>query len=316
MISLRDASAAASTLFAVWFQEQYNNSAPAMEVELGPLFQTVNIGDYEGDRLTANWLGAPPPIREWIGEKQAREILDHAWTVLVKNREATVRIDLNALRDSRGNMYEPRIRNMAAYAVRHPYQRLSSLISGGAATVCYDGQYFFDTDHSEGSSGTQSNKLTGTGTSVAQVKTDFYAAKAKLTSLLDDSGEPMWVGDFKPHVWAPSTGPLMEALMTLMNESTVSFAVGSQSNNNLAGRFTATFDPKLNAANDWYMFNPGTPLKPFVRLLREPIHYVDNFSDGSHANPSVWSARIGEAGVEGRDGYDYGMWQSAVMIDN
>ena len=29
----------------------------------------------------------------------------------------------------------------------------------GEATVCYDGQYFFDTDHVEGDSGTQSNDL-------------------------------------------------------------------------------------------------------------------------------------------------------------
>ena len=41
----------------------------------------------------------------------------------------------------------------------HYASLLSTLIVNGATTVCYDGQYFFDTDHSEGASGTQSNKI-------------------------------------------------------------------------------------------------------------------------------------------------------------
>ena len=66
------------------------------------------------------------------------------------------------------NPYEQRIREMAQNAARLTYNLISDLIKGGAAAKCYDSQFFFDTDHSEGDSGTQSNKLTGTGTSAAR----------------------------------------------------------------------------------------------------------------------------------------------------
>ena len=43
--------------------------------------------------------------------------------------------------------------------VSHWASLLSTLIVNGESATCYDEQYFFDTDHSEGESGTQSNVI-------------------------------------------------------------------------------------------------------------------------------------------------------------
>lgn len=316
MISLRDIATAVSTQYNCWFMESFNDTVVQVEADLGRLLQTMELGDNEGDRVRADWLGGVPALREWVDEKRAREFSSYNWTVIVKDWESTVRIRLNTLKDARWNMYEPRIRGMAINAARHPYQMVSDLIRLGATTVCYDGQYMFDTDHSEGASGSQSNKLTGTGTSVAQLKTDYYAAKAALMQFKDDRGEPIWVGDFRPLVWAPATGPIMEGFETLRSEQLLAINSGSQSNKTLGNKFDVVYDPKLTDANDWYMFNPASPMKPLMRVKREEIHYVDNFGSGDHENSDVWKSRVGEAGVEGRDAYDYAMWQTAVKTTN
>ena len=54
-----------------------------------------------------------------------------------------------------------RVTKMGAGAKRS-YDKLVSVIQAGRTTVCYDGQNFFDTDHQEGKSPTQSNLFTST----------------------------------------------------------------------------------------------------------------------------------------------------------
>lgn len=313
MITGSDIGAAVSTIFEAWFVESFNDTVVATEQQVGSLVQVIDVADHEGDRVQVDWLGAVPGLREWIDEKRAQQLNRYNWTVRVKDWESTVRIRLNTLRDAKFAIYEPRIRAMAVNAARHWYDLMSDLIRLGASTVCYDGQYFFDTDHLEGASGAQSNKLTGTGTSVSQVRTDYFAAKAALMQFKDDRGYPCWTGDFRPLIWAPASGPVMDALETLRSEETLPIGGGAQSNNVIRGKFDVIYDPRLTDLNDWAMFNPSTPLKPFVALRREAIHYVDNFGTG---NPDVWNSRIGEAGVEGRDNMDYAMWQSAVLTTN
>lgn len=61
------------------------------------------------------------------------------------------------------------------------------------------------------------------------------------------------------------------------------------------------------------MFRTDTVMKPFLRVDREPVHYVDNFGTG---HPDVWGRRIGQAGAEGRMAMAYGMWQCAVKVKN
>jgi len=300
-------------MFAVWFEEAFNDTVVATQQEVSRLLQRVEIGDNQGDRVRLDWLGAVPSLRRWIGEKRARLLNAYTFTVEAVDWEATIEIRLNTLRDRTFNLYEQRIRGLAVNAARHPYEQVSDLVAAGLTSVCYDGQYFFDTDHAEGESGVQSNRLTGTGTSVAQVRADYFAAKSALMGFRDDFGRPMWSGEFRPLIWAPNSGPIMDAFETLRSEETLAISSGSQTNNTIRGKFDIIYDPRLTDANNWVMFNPDSHMKPFVCLEREAIHYVDNFG---LQNPDVFNRRVGLAGVEGRNAYDYAMWQSAVMTTN
>lgn len=304
-----------STTFEVWFQATFNPSQGVEAARFNQLVMDLDLPNFGGNRINLNWLGAAPQLQEWVDEKKAHGLNRYEWEILVKRWEATIEVDLDAIADARGNVYEFRMREMGLNASRHRYNLISALLSGGAASLGYDGQYFFDTDHAEGSSGTQSNKLTGSGTSLANVTTDYYAAKSKLMQFLDDQGEPFWVGDFRPLVWFPAgNATLFQHFMELKGATLVSGAAGVAASNILVNDFDLIPDPKLASnSNDWYMLNPEGEMKPFVAVNREAIHYEDNF--GSN-HPDIWSRRIGQASSVGRDNIAYAMWQKACMIDN
>lgn len=150
------------------------------------------------------WLGAPPAMREWLGGRQAKGLLENAYTIRNKKYESTIEILCDWLRRDKTGQIEQRIRQHVQRANTHWASLLSTLILSGAAATCYDGQYFFDTDHSEGSSGTQDNDISidisalgcavhgsTTAPSVEEMQQCILQGIAQILSFKDDQGEPM-----------------------------------------------------------------------------------------------------------------------------
>ncbi|MBM3457335.1 MAG: hypothetical protein FJX77_02200 [Armatimonadetes bacterium] len=305
---LGDLATGWSTAYRTVHEESYNTAIAVQMAQLSGLLTEIDLADHQGTTVTLDWLGAAPQMQTWVAEKKTRGFNRQTWSANVQNYSASTRIDLNVLRDARGNVYGGRIREMSENAARLPYNLISDLIVGGATALCYDGQYFFDTDHSEGDSGTQSNKLTGAGTSQANIETDFYAAYAALLGFKDDAGVAMAPSDFTPIVWIPVNATLDQRFSTLQGATVI-----SQTSNVLANKFRIIRDPRLTDTNDWYMFRPSSGTAPFVWGWRETPNYEDNFDSGSD---EVFQTRIGTASVVARALATYGMWQSAVKVVN
>ncbi|HPW22173.1 MAG TPA: Mu-like prophage major head subunit gpT family protein [Vicinamibacterales bacterium] len=312
MFVTADEAQAVSTQYEAWFLDTYNAAVAVPASAYGNLILPLTLENFQGNRISLNWLGAAPQLREWVDEKRPVGISENDWEIVVARWEASIEVDLDALNDGQWRRYEPRIREMTANASRHRYNLISDLIKNGESARCYDGQDFFDTDHVEGSSGTQSNKLTGTGTTLDKVVDDFFSAKAALMTFKDDKGQPFWAGDFRPLIWAPATATMMQRFDTL--RGVVPVAPGTTDIPRLD--FDVVYDPRLTDANDWHMANPASQLKPFISVNREEMHYEDNFSAGSAASPDVFNRRVGIASVVGRDNMTYGMWQTMVKVKN
>lgn len=308
MIAPTDLAAKISTNYEVLFRAAYNDAIAVKKAQFSGLVMELDLPDFQGNKFNLNWLGASPQIQRWVAEKRAQELNKFEWDITVVDWEATVRINLNALKDARWNIYEPRIKGMARNAARHEYNLISELLRGAETGLCYDGQYFFDTDHVDGASGSQSNEITGAGTSQANIETDYYKACAKLQGFLDDKGQVMNPDNFRPIVWIPNDPTLKQRFQTLKLAGLI-----SQTSNILVNDFDLVVDPQLTDATDWYMMRDDSELKPFIHVSREGFHYEDNFGSGSEA---VWSSRVGEASCVGRDAMTYGMWQSAVIVKN
>jgi len=150
------------------------------------------------------WLGMSPAMREWVGGRNAKGFRENNLTITNKHYEATIEYLVKDLRRDKTGQVMVRIQELARRTNAHWASLLTTLILNASATVCYDGQYFFDTDHSEGDSGTQDNDISvdisalpcavhgsTTAPSVEEMQLAIAQAIAQIAAFKDDQGEPM-----------------------------------------------------------------------------------------------------------------------------
>ena len=93
------------------------------------------------------WLGQFPRLREWIGDRQFKNMAAHDYTIKNKKFEGTINVLRDDLEDDTYGIYMPLLKEVGYAAATHPDELVYGLVGAGFATPCYDGQYFFDTDH-------------------------------------------------------------------------------------------------------------------------------------------------------------------------
>lgn len=116
-----------------------------------------------GREVTYAWLGAFPQLREWLGDRVIANLKASDYTIKNKDFEATVAVPRNDIEDDQIGVWRPMIDGLAVAAKQHPDYLVFSLLAAGFTTLCYDGQYFFDTDHPVGGASV-SNHGGGSGT--------------------------------------------------------------------------------------------------------------------------------------------------------
>lgn len=120
---------------------------------------TTSTEDYE-------WLGEFSRLREWIGDRQINRMKEHGYSLKNKKYEATEGIPAERIEDDTYGILAPKFQDMGYAAATHPDEMLFALLAAGFTTECYDGQYFFDTDHPVGEGAdltTVSNMQAGSG---------------------------------------------------------------------------------------------------------------------------------------------------------
>lgn len=96
---------------------------------------------------TYGWLGQMPGMREWIGDRVIKDIASHGYNIVNKDWEDTVGVDRNDIEDDSLGVYAPLFQALGGEAAKQPDKLVFKLLKNGQTELCYDGQYFFDTDH-------------------------------------------------------------------------------------------------------------------------------------------------------------------------
>lgn len=112
------------------------------------------------------WLGDVKAMREWIGDREINSIKQHGYSIKNRAWELTQGVDRDKIEDNQVGMYNPLFSMMGDSAAKHPDELIFALLAAGFETNCYDGQYFFDTDHPvlvDGVSTSVSNYQAGAG---------------------------------------------------------------------------------------------------------------------------------------------------------
>lgn len=96
------------------------------------------------------WIGQLPDIREWLGDRVINSLVTKKHVIVNKNFESTIAVDRNKIEDDQYGIYSPMIEEMGRVAAVHPDKLVFSILAKGFTELCFDGQYFFDTDHPVG----------------------------------------------------------------------------------------------------------------------------------------------------------------------
>jgi phage major head subunit gpT-like protein len=115
------------------------------------------------------WLGQTTQFREWVGDRVIQNLTSHDFTIKNLPFENTIGVNRDAIEDDIYGIYKPVFAQLGLDAAQHPNELVFSLLARGMSSFCYDGQYFFDTDHPvvkpDGTIGSVSNLQAGTGPS-------------------------------------------------------------------------------------------------------------------------------------------------------
>ena len=271
---------------------------------------------------TYNFLGQSPAMRVWVGGRQAKGFSGQGVTVVNSHYEATIEIAKKDARRDKTPQITARIGEFYARAATHWTSLLSTLLIDAPSTACYDGQYFFDTDHSEGDSGTQDNDITVdisalpaavhgvvTAPSVEEMQQSILKGIAQILSFKDDRGEPMNENARRFQVVVPTS-------LYLTAVAAVSTLVTAALQNNLNPNLVAglTVDVVMNARLTWTdsfaVFRTDSPIKAFIRQTEQETELKAK-AEGSEFefDNDAW-----QFGIDAWRGVGYGYWQRACYV--
>ncbi len=254
-------------------------------------------------------LGDVPQVREWLGNRRAKELRAATYTLTNRLWELTLNLEKDNLADDRMGFYDTLMEDTGSRAATHPDKLLFDTIVAAESAPCFDSQYFFDTDHAFGDSGTQDNDLTYDASSTSNVTVDeckaaSEAAILKMLGYKDDQGEPLN---------APIVDRLSDIMIVVPLPLRANMIKAYEASVNATGATNVVIDkpviicsPYLTSGVKFYTFNLGGAIKPFIFQAREPLSRGMKGLDDLERKDVLFMTRA-------RYAIGYGAWWTAVL---
>lgn len=266
-------------------------------------------------------------IRAFTGNRKHFSPAD-AFKVTITNSEFDGSIDIprrDLLRAQTANaitgldMYVKEIEALGQEAKDTPYEDVLDLIEAGHLSTygtTFDGQNMFDTTHAfDDKAGTQSNLLTGTGITEAQIQADLLKSIAALEAFnytMDSDGtsnkkKRKLNKKLSLKVICPDA---LKAIFEKLNKAEY---LDGQSNT-LKGRLKEIIGRPLTDANDWYLFDVSEAnVKAFIISMEEEA----KIQNPEASDDNMREHKVLTWGIEGFSfGKAYGAWWKAVKTTN
>lgn len=266
--------------------------------------QTATVVPSTGRQNDYSWLSAFPRMRKWVGEKVVKALAAFKYTVVNDDWEATVEVDRNDIADDNLGIYGPQAESAGFSAKQLPDEIIADLKNTAFASVCYDGQYFYDVDHpvGDGSGGTVSVSNKGTNAlsnaTLAAAQASYGAARTAIMSFKDDEGRPLGL---VPNVL--EVPPALEAMGNLLMTAD---KLNDNSPNPYKGTATLLVNPRLTSTTAWLLHCTTMPIKPFILQERQKPVFVQQTGMDSD---DVFMRKKFKFGAEARYAGGYSLWQ-------
>lgn len=93
------------------------------------------------------WLGKLPNVREWLGPRMIQNLMQHDYAIKEKPLELTVSVDRDDIETDDLGIYGPMFEQIGLTTGSTWDRMVFAQLAAGFNANCYDGQFFFDTDH-------------------------------------------------------------------------------------------------------------------------------------------------------------------------
>jgi phage major head subunit gpT-like protein len=252
------------------------------------------------------WVDRVPQLRKWVGERQINNIKARAQSLVNEKYEDTIGIDREKFEDDQYGIYSPAIEMLGEAARVWPDQLVVAALQAGDSSLCYDGQFFFDTDHpidpSNPSAGTQSNSF-----NLALNAANYQTVRAAMMSYKGADGAPLGVN---PNLLV--VPPALEGTArTILNADFIAAPSNTATQSNvLKGTADVLVMPRLAGQDTtWYLMDTSRVIKPLIFQQRQAPEFAFLNRPDDHA---VVSTDTYLFGVRARGAGGYGLYWLAA----
>jgi len=261
--------------------------------------QTTMLVPSGSSQNNYNWLSRFPKMRRWMGEKFIKQFEAFKYAIVNEDWEATVAVNRNDIDDDTLGIYAPMAQEAGYSAKQLPDEIDAELKNGAFTALCYDGQYFYDTDHPVAGASV-SNKGTAvlSNASQAAAAAGYGAARLAIMSFKDEEGRPLnLIGD------TLEVPPALETIRRMLMEND---KLADDTPNPYKGTAKLLVNPRLESTTAWMLHVTTRPVKPFIYQERKAPVFVQQTDAQAD---DVFMRKEFKFGAEARAAGGYAFWQ-------
>ncbi len=173
------------------FMQAYGDALKSTLVE-----RICTVVKSDSDSEDYPWLGAVPKVREFLGERQAKDLANFSYNIKNKTWENTLGVKRTDMEDNKLGMLRMRVQELAQEAARYRDELAGAFLVGAAASdaypyLCYDGTGLFDTAHPATSDigGAAQDNLDASALAIATL----WEAISRMRMFKDDTGRVLGI---------------------------------------------------------------------------------------------------------------------------
>lgn len=250
----------AKTTFSLAFQQGLQNEIP-LKYES---FTTV-VPASSGRSTKYPMLGQMTGFREWIGPRQYEDLSRYAYELPNRKFEKSFEVPIDDFEDDQLDGYALMARQYGEQARLWPEDLVLEAIQAGGSRLCFDGQYFFDTDHPVDPGSASSSTYANLFTTKALSSTNFSSVLTSMQTIVGRDGRPLGFGRNGGLILLVPPG-LREVGKQIVEAD---YLASGATNVNKGAAQLVVWDRLYNAsvaatATTWYVLDTGHLLKPFI----------------------------------------------------
>lgn len=240
------------------------------------------------------WLASLPQMRELVGDRVIQNFTERSWDIINKDRDLSVGIHRDQLETDIMGGWAQYFRALGETAAKYPDTLLATLMQAGNTSLCFDGQYFFDTDHPVSLSNSSLSTYSNYDASGKSLTFDNYGSvRAAMIARKGENGLPLGV---VPNLLV--VPPQLEATARLIiGADFLPSTAGTAPQTNIwKGTAEVLMVPELaNEATAWYLIDARRTVRPFVYQERRSASFDLIGMDSEHFKKKNEILIIGDA---------------------